>query len=120
MFDCPDPRALAEFYAAVLGMQITEDLGNWVVIGSEPGARQLAFQRAAHWIAPAWPDPLRPQQVHVDIRVVDVEAAQREVLALGARRLPGELEGRYRVYADPAGHPFCLVFGRRHSHGRDG
>jgi GNAT superfamily N-acetyltransferase len=42
----------------------------------------------------------------------DVEAAERQVLALGATRLPGELEGRYRVFADPVGHPFCLVFGR--------
>lgn len=112
MLDCPDPRALAAFYAAVLGMRVNEDSENWVVIGTEPGARQLAFQRVADWIAPDWPDPHHPQQLHLDIRVDDVDAAEREVLALGARRLPGELEGRYRVFADPVGHPFCLVFGR--------
>ncbi len=111
VFDCPDPRALAAFYAAVLGMRINEDSEDWVVIGTEPGARQLAFQRVTHWTAPAWCDPRRPQQLHLDIRVDDVDAAEREVLALGARRLPGELEGRYRVFADPVGHPFCLVFG---------
>jgi catechol 2,3-dioxygenase-like lactoylglutathione lyase family enzyme len=112
VFDCPDPRALAGFYAAILGMRINEDSDDWVVIGSEPGLRQLAFQRSARLIAPQWPDPRRPQQLHLDIRVDDVEAAEREVLALGATRLPGELAGRYRVFADPAGHPFCLVFGR--------
>lgn len=112
VFDCRDPRALAAFYAAILGMRINEDGENWVVIGSEPGARQLAFQRVPGWTAPDWPDPQRSQQLHLDIRVDDVDAAEREVLALGARRLPGELEGRYRVFADPAGHPFCLVFGR--------
>ena len=112
MLDCPDPRALAGFYAAMLGMRVNEDSEDWVVIGSEPGARQLAFQRVTEWTAPDWPDPRRPQQMHVDIRVDDVEVAERAVLALGARRLPGELPGRYRVYADPAGHPFCLVFGR--------
>ncbi len=111
VFDCPDPRALAAFYAAILGMRVNEDSDDWVVIGSEPGARQLAFQRAAHWIPPDWPDPHRPQQLHLDIRVDDVDAAERAVLALGARRLPGELEGRFRVFADPVGHPFCLVFG---------
>lgn len=115
VFDCPDPRALAAFYAAVLGMRVNEDSDDWVVIGVEPGARQLAFQRVPDWVAPDWPDPHRSQQLHVDIRVDDVEAAERELLALGARRLPGELEGRYRVFADPAGHPFCLVFGRRHA-----
>lgn len=112
MFDCPDPRALAAFYAAILGMSVNEDSETWVVIGMESGARQLAFQRAADWVAPDWPDPHHPQQLHLDIRVDDVDAAEREVLALGARRLPGELEGRYRVFADLVGHPFCLVFGR--------
>ncbi|MFF1301106.1 VOC family protein [Streptomyces sp. NPDC058296] len=61
---------------------------------------------------PAWPDPQRPQQLHLDIRVDDADAAERAVLALGARRLPGEWDGRFRVVADPVSHPFCLVFGR--------
>jgi catechol 2,3-dioxygenase-like lactoylglutathione lyase family enzyme len=112
VLDCPDPRALAGFYAAVLGMRVNEDSDDWVVIGSEPGARQLAFQRVTNWTPPAWDDPHRPQQLHLDIRVDDVDAAEKAVLALGARRLPGELAGRYRVFADPVGHPFCLVFGR--------
>jgi hypothetical protein len=50
--------------------------------------------------------------LHLDIQVDDVETAERALLALGALRLPGELEGQYRVFADPAGHPFCLVYGR--------
>jgi catechol 2,3-dioxygenase-like lactoylglutathione lyase family enzyme len=50
VIDCPDPRALAEFYCQVLGMRINEDIGSWVVIGSGPGLRQLAFQRATDWI----------------------------------------------------------------------
>jgi len=112
VFDCPDPRALAAFYAAILGMRVNEASDDWVVIGSDPGARQLAFQRVTNWTAPAWGDPRRPQQLHLDIRVDDVDAAEQRALALGARRLPGELDGRYRVFADPAGHPFCLVFGR--------
>ena len=112
VLDCPDPQALAAFYAAILGMRVNQDIGDWVVIGREPGARELAFQRVADYRAPDWPDPHRPQQLHLDIRVDDADVAEREVLALGARRLPGELEGRYRVFADPAGHPFCLVFGR--------
>ncbi|HYB17929.1 MAG TPA: VOC family protein [Streptosporangiaceae bacterium] len=61
VIDCPDPRALAEFYCEVLGMRINEDLGGLVVIGSGPGRRQLAFQRAASWVRPRWPDPAYPQ-----------------------------------------------------------
>ena len=48
-----------------------------------------------------------PQQFHLDIRVADIDAAEAQVLALGAARLPSTEPG-FRVYADPAGHPFCL------------
>ncbi len=111
VLDCPDPLALAAFYAEVLGMRVNEEDGDWVVIGREPGMRELAFQRASPYVAPQWPDPGHPQQEHLDIRVDDVDSAERAVLALGASRLPAERESGFRVFADPAGHPFCLVFG---------
>jgi catechol 2,3-dioxygenase-like lactoylglutathione lyase family enzyme len=91
VLDCPDPRALAAFYAQVLGMQVNEDEEDWVVIGRVPGARELAFQRVTTWVPPRWPDPRFPQQLHLDIRVDDVDAAERE-------------QG-FRVFADPAGCP---------------
>jgi catechol 2,3-dioxygenase-like lactoylglutathione lyase family enzyme len=109
--DCPDPRALAAFYAEVLSMRVIEDSEDWVAIGFEPYDRRLAFQRAATWVPPRWPDPGQPQQLHLDIRTDDVEAAQRAVLALGARLLQGEQGTGFRVFADPVGHPFCLVYG---------
>ena len=109
--DCPDPRALAAFYAEVLGMRINEDSADWVVIGRESGLRELAFQRVEHWLPPHWPDPEHPQQEHLDIRVDDVDAAERAVVALGATRVHGVHEDGFRVFTDPAGHPFCLVHG---------
>jgi catechol 2,3-dioxygenase-like lactoylglutathione lyase family enzyme len=115
VLDCPEPRALAQFYAEVLGMQINEDQGDWVVIGAEPGARQLAFQRVSRWVPPEWPDPDHPQQLHLDIRVSEIEAAEQAVVALGARRMPAARETGFRVFLDPAGHPFCLVFGQHSS-----
>lgn len=99
--DCPDPRALAEFYCQVLGMRINEDMDGWVVIGSGPGLRQLAFQRAADWIPPRWPDPAYPQQMHLDIRVSDAGQAEQQLLALGATRVPGERETGFRVSPTP-------------------
>jgi catechol 2,3-dioxygenase-like lactoylglutathione lyase family enzyme len=110
VLDCPDPRALAAFYAEVLGMRVNEDDGDWVVIGREPGMRELAFQRAEPYIAPGWPDAEHPQQEHLDIRVDDVDAAERAVVALGATRLANRHENGFRVFTDPAGHPFCLVY----------
>lgn len=93
-------------------MRVNEDIGNWVVIGLEPGLRQLAFQRAAEWVPPRWPDAAYPQQLHLDIRVSDADQAERELRALGATRIPNEHETGFRVFADPVGHPFCIVFGR--------
>jgi len=92
-------------------MRINEDIDGWVVIGSGPGLRQLAFQRAADWIPPRWPDPAYPQQMHLDIRVIDADQAEQELLALGATRVPGERETGFRAFTDPVGHPFCIVFG---------
>jgi catechol 2,3-dioxygenase-like lactoylglutathione lyase family enzyme len=112
VLDCPEPRELAAFYAAVLGMRINEDSGDWVVIGVGPRDRHLAFQRATAWKPPRWPDPDHPQQLHLDIRVDDVDVAEQAIVALGARRVPAERETGFRVFVDPVGHPFCLVFGR--------
>ncbi len=111
VLDCPDPHALAAFYGEVLGMQITVDSDDWVVIGRDPGAREVAFQRVDVWVPPRWPDPQHPQQIHLDIRVEDVDRAEKAVIELGAHRLPAERESGFRVFSDPAGHPFCLVFG---------
>lgn len=111
--DCPDPRMLADFYAAVLGMQVLEDEPDWVVIGREPHMRELAFQRVDPYRRPQWPDHEHPQQLHLDISVEDFDSATAAVLALGAVRRPGAPETGYRVFEDPAGHPFCLVHGRK-------
>jgi hypothetical protein len=56
--------------------------------------------------APRWPDPAYPQQLHLDVAVPDLEAAEVDVLAHGGTKLRDS--GKFRVYADPAGHPFCL------------
>lgn len=108
VLDCPDPSALADFYTRVTGLPRTTDRDDWVTIGDSSGYR-LAFQRAKDYIAPDWPDPNRPQQFHLDLLVDDVDEAESKVLELGARRLPGEGDD-FRVYADPAGHPFCFVW----------
>ena len=107
-FDCPDPAALAAFYAELLGQRIVYTSPDWVVVAAAEDTSGLAFQLAPDHVPPRWPDPAYPQQVHVDVMVDDLDAAEPAVLALGAHRLtpPGS---ENRVYADPAGHPFCLI-----------
>jgi hypothetical protein len=108
VIDAPDPHALATFYADLLGMEVKGAPGDDWVVASGAGHR-LAFQEAPDLKPPDWPDPERPQQFHLDVFVHDIDEAEPQALALGARRLPGE-GGDFRVYADPVGHPFCLVW----------
>ena len=108
IIDCPDPGALAGFYQELLGMQRIQDEDDWVVIGDAPDRPGVAFQRAPDLRPPQWPDPEHPQQLHIDVRVSDLGEGEKAVLALGARRLPGGGD-TFRVFSDPAGHPFCRV-----------
>ncbi len=103
VIDCADPAALAAFYSDLLGRPITYRSEDWVVVSADETTSGLAFQLAPDHEPPAWPDPHRPQQLHLDVMVDDVAAARSRVLAIGARPLSGD------VYADPAGHPFCLI-----------
>jgi catechol-2,3-dioxygenase len=111
VLDCPDPGALAEFYRQLLGGEITKDEDDWVSLTGEPDVK-LSFQRADGYRPPDWPSDERPQQFHLDVTVDDVDDAERRVVALGARKhevQPGE-EWNWRVFLDPAGHPFCLCW----------
>ena len=111
VLDCPDPLALAEFYAGILGGTPHVAHDEWVVLDIPDGPR-LAFQRVTDYTPPQWPRADRPQQLHLDFDAgstwEEIEAAESAVLALGARPLHQEDKENFRVYADPAGHPFCL------------
>lgn len=112
VLDCPDPRALADFYAGVLGGEVTSDEDDWVVLVVDQ--HRLAFQLSEEFAPPTWPAGERPQQFHLDLTVDDVDVAEEQVVALGATRhpvQPGEEVGdTFRVYLDPVGHPFCLCW----------
>jgi Glyoxalase-like domain len=108
-FDCPDPRGLAEFYAAITGWEIERDGGDWVQLRSDGGAT-LAFQLAPDHQAPLWPSNDQPQQAHLDFDVPDLDTGEAAIIALGARKADVQPDhDEFRVYLDPAGHPFCLV-----------
>jgi predicted enzyme related to lactoylglutathione lyase len=114
VLDCPDPRALASFYARLLdGQADTRDPG-WCEVRIEEPPLKLAFQRVDPYQAPEWPDGI-PQQLHLDLTVSDLEAASRRAVSLGATVLTGpvtERGGVFLVHADPARHPFCLFMER--------
>ena len=105
VLDCPDPDVLAAFYSELLGWPVTWRQPDFVVVSVDDRTSGLAFQLAPDHRAPDWPDPERPQQPHFDVMVDDLDEAEPRVLALGARRLTAASH----VFADPAGHPFCLI-----------
>ncbi|MGZ4673389.1 MAG: VOC family protein [Ilumatobacteraceae bacterium] len=107
--DCADPQRLAAFYGAITGWDLDRDHGDWVQLRSDAGAT-LAFQLAPDHQPPVWPSAEHPQQAHLDFDVEDLDAGEAAVIALGARKTEVQPEpDAFRVFLDPAGHPFCLV-----------
>ena len=111
--DCPDTLALARFYADLLGLEVHPDSdAEWAVVELPAGPR-LAFQKVPFHVAPQWPDG-QPQQAHLDLLAPHLDAHQDHAVAVGAvPHDPAEtreqtVERGWRVYLDPAGHPFCL------------
>lgn len=111
-FDAADLEAESAFWAGVLGGDVDKDDGwHMVVVDGQP---RIGVQHAPDHVPPDWPDGSPPQQVHLDLWVDDFATAHEQVIALGARVLRsagGATSGDdFQVYADPAGHPFCLCF----------
>ena len=126
VLDTTDARRLAEFYRRLLGLRYRpgdepppagepDPRGeDWLVLRDAGGTNRLAFQQVAELPEATWPDGPHPQMLHLDLTVPSMEAlnAQHErALTLGARLLrdrSDDPEEPLRVYADPAGHPFCV------------
>ncbi|WP_018156350.1 VOC family protein [Demetria terragena] len=121
VIDCPDAAELAQFYGAILGWEVEEGANrDWANLahpdgGVSPdnpaGRTALAFQRIDDYVTPTWPGGTHPQQFHLDLSCPDIEAAEPALLAAGAtvhEHQPSQ-NGGFKVYLDPAGHPFCLI-----------
>ncbi len=129
VLDCADPRATAEFYRQMFGLhyrpgdevppdgQPDENGQDWLVLLRPDGARSLAFGKADDLAETTWPEPGVPQQMHLDTAVESVEELERQhqrAVALGARLRfdrTDDPDEPLRVYADPAGHLFCIFVG---------
>ena len=126
VLDTEDPRGLAEFYRVLLALSYRpgdEQPGpgepdphgeDWLVLLDREGVRALAFQRVETLPPPTWPAGERPQMLHLDTTVqtaADLEEQHLRALGLGARLLldrSDDPDEPLYVYADPAGHPFCI------------
>lgn len=109
IFDCPDPCALARFYSELLGAEIVQyDPDRAELVPHGTPRPLIAFQRVEGYRPPRWPGQDVGQQLHIDVTIDDFEVAEAAVLALGATKA-GSDSATFRVYLDPAGHPFCLI-----------
>jgi catechol 2,3-dioxygenase-like lactoylglutathione lyase family enzyme len=126
VLDATDARALAEFYRQLLGFEYGPGdappppgepdpaAGDWLVLVEPTTRARLAFQHVDRLPPATWPEGDVPQQLHLDFSVStkDELVAQHErALSLGARVLEDRFEDPAEplyVYADPAGHPFCI------------
>jgi catechol 2,3-dioxygenase-like lactoylglutathione lyase family enzyme len=126
VLDTPDPRGLAEFYRELFGLKYRrgdepppagepDPAGaDWLCLRAPDGKPLLAFQKVDALRQVTWPDGPVPQQLHLDTTVSSAAELDRQharALALGAQLLydrRDDPEEPLRVYADPAGHPFCI------------
>jgi len=110
VLEAPDARALARFYADLLGWEIAKNEPEYAAIGPSDGVAYLAFQTAPDYVRPVWPFREGSQQImmHLDFQVSDLEVAVAHALELGAQDAEHQPQTNLRVLLDPAGHPFCL------------
>lgn len=113
VFDAANLRAESTFWAGILGGHVFEDEA-WHSVIDAAGNWRIGVQLTPNHVPPDWPDGM-PQQVHLDLHVDDPRAAHEEAIALGARLLQPsrdlDADEGHQVYADPAGHPFCVGWG---------
>jgi predicted enzyme related to lactoylglutathione lyase len=106
VLDCPDPATLAAFYGAMLDWKVDVS-ADWAEVRADYG-QCISFQQVAAYTPPGWPAQEVPQQMHLDVIVDDLDAAEAAVLDLGATKHAHQPGTTFRVFLDPAGHPFCL------------
>jgi predicted enzyme related to lactoylglutathione lyase len=106
VLDCADPRPVATFYGALLDWKV-EASDEWADVRADYG-QCLSFQQVDDYRPPVWPGQEVPQQMHLDVTVDDLDVAEAAVFDLGATRHEHQPGTTFRVFLDPAGHPFCL------------
>jgi len=107
VIDCPDPAVIAAFYAELLGWK-ADVRDDWADVRPADRMQCLSFQQVDPYTPPRWPGQDVPQQMHIDVVVDDLDAGEAAVLALGATKPEHQPGKSFRVFLDPAGHPFCL------------
>jgi hypothetical protein len=110
VLDTPQPQELAAFYHRLTGWPITADDPTWCKLVPEGGGTGISIQLEPEHVRPSWPSDTAHQQMqlHLDLRVDDLDAAAAHAAAAGARLADFQPQDDVRVFLDPVGHPFCV------------
>jgi catechol 2,3-dioxygenase-like lactoylglutathione lyase family enzyme len=104
VLEAPDARALARFYAELLGWSVAKDEPSWATVAPPSGVAYLAFQTSPQYVRPVWPaaDGRQQMMMHLDVEVDDLEVAVADALPNPAVRNGRRRCGRARKSAVPA------------------
>jgi hypothetical protein len=106
--DCPDPPRLATFYSQLLELEVIVESEGFVALKS--AGMYLTMQRVQEHRPPEWPEGGVPKQLHLELSVSDLDAAEAFAISVGATKAePQPSPQSWRVLIDPVGHPFCIT-----------
>jgi predicted enzyme related to lactoylglutathione lyase len=107
--DCDDVEELINFYARLTGTSVFFQSDEFACLNMT--TYWLTAQKVDAYVAPTWPASTTPKQFHFEISATDLDEAEAFVLECGARKAQDQsvTGDSWRVYLDPAGHPFCLT-----------
>lgn len=106
--DAPHPAGLAGFYRELLDLEVVWESADFVAL--KGAGVLLTVQRVTDHVPPDWPSGPVGKQLHLELAVDDLNAAEQAVIAAGARKATEQpAPDKWRVLFDPAGHPFCIT-----------
>ena len=115
VLDAADLDSVSDFWAGIFdGKALKED--TWHSVIDSAGEWRMGIQLNPTHVRPEWPGGLQQQQIHLDLHAENFDEMHRKVMGLGAQLLQEsdskDADEGFQVYADPAGHPFCIGWGQ--------
>ncbi len=117
VLDSDNSEKLGEFYCKLLKRTMSVEVldgEKWVIVRDDSGKYvPLVFQEDADYVHPVWPakNGFQQQMLHLDIYTGfdTFEDDVRHALSCGATLSEEQFSDNWKVFLDPAGHPFCII-----------
>ncbi|WP_459129645.1 VOC family protein [Guggenheimella bovis] len=112
--DCPEEQVeeMLHSYEKLTGY-MAEPIEEGVMPGVFGPHLSINIQGVKDYQGPTWPTQERGQMLHMDFFVRDLDSTVEYAKSIGAREAEHQYGETWRVFLDPAGHPFCLTLNGR-------